>query len=166
MRTTAGCFLLCSCMKALHHPLLELQLKDSDTLLVSPLRDFATEILVFSHCSPQENTATSDLKVISWCVWCAGHPGGHQRAPPQPGVPASAEEETASRLPGGGGAVSQRLAGLLGSPHLCPSPGCRLLSQCVQVGTVEHCSVVGKGSITPHQFSNKEEQLFFRINRD
>uniref|UniRef100_A0A3Q3RQI5 Glomulin, FKBP associated protein a n=1 Tax=Mastacembelus armatus TaxID=205130 RepID=A0A3Q3RQI5_9TELE len=38
-------FLLCSCMKTLSHPLLELQLKDPDTLAVSPLRDFASEIL-------------------------------------------------------------------------------------------------------------------------
>lgn len=37
--------LLKFCMKALNHPLLELQLKDPDTLVVSPLRDFATEIL-------------------------------------------------------------------------------------------------------------------------
>lgn len=54
MSATAHCFLLCSCMKALNHPLLELQLKDPDNLLVSPLRDFATEILVFSYCSFQE----------------------------------------------------------------------------------------------------------------
>ncbi|XP_075953584.1 glomulin, FKBP associated protein a isoform X1 [Anarhichas minor] len=32
-------------MKTLSHPLLELQLKDPDTLAVSPLRNFATEIL-------------------------------------------------------------------------------------------------------------------------
>ncbi|KAM6919714.1 glomulin, FKBP associated protein a isoform 2-T3 [Lycodopsis pacificus] len=32
-------------MKTLSHPLLELQLKDQDTLAVSPLRNFATEIL-------------------------------------------------------------------------------------------------------------------------
>ncbi|XP_040027655.1 glomulin, FKBP associated protein a [Gasterosteus aculeatus] len=32
-------------MKTLSHPLLELQLRDPDTLAVSPLRDFATEIL-------------------------------------------------------------------------------------------------------------------------
>uniref|UniRef100_A0A665UGH0 Glomulin, FKBP associated protein a n=1 Tax=Echeneis naucrates TaxID=173247 RepID=A0A665UGH0_ECHNA len=37
--------LLKFCMKSLSHPLLEVQLKDPDTLLVSPLRDFATEIL-------------------------------------------------------------------------------------------------------------------------
>ena len=33
-------------MKTLSHPLLEVQLKDPDTLAVSPLRNFATEILV------------------------------------------------------------------------------------------------------------------------
>ncbi|XP_068426848.1 glomulin, FKBP associated protein a [Clinocottus analis] len=32
-------------MKSLSHPLLELELKDQDTLVVSPLRNFATEIL-------------------------------------------------------------------------------------------------------------------------
>ncbi|XP_042353843.1 glomulin, FKBP associated protein a [Plectropomus leopardus] len=37
--------LLKFCMKTLSHPLLELQLKDPDTLPVSPLRNFATEIL-------------------------------------------------------------------------------------------------------------------------
>ncbi|XP_018532664.1 glomulin, FKBP associated protein a [Lates calcarifer] len=37
--------LLKFCMKTLSHPLLEVQLKDPDTLAVSPLRDFATEIL-------------------------------------------------------------------------------------------------------------------------
>uniref|UniRef100_A0A3Q3W7W6 Uncharacterized protein n=1 Tax=Mola mola TaxID=94237 RepID=A0A3Q3W7W6_MOLML len=37
--------LLKFCMKALSFPLLEVQLKDPDTLAVSPLRDFATEIL-------------------------------------------------------------------------------------------------------------------------
>uniref|UniRef100_A0A7N8XXS7 Glomulin, FKBP associated protein a n=1 Tax=Mastacembelus armatus TaxID=205130 RepID=A0A7N8XXS7_9TELE len=37
--------LLKFCMKTLSHPLLELQLKDPDTLAVSPLRDFASEIL-------------------------------------------------------------------------------------------------------------------------
>uniref|UniRef100_A0A3B4UDT1 Glomulin, FKBP associated protein a n=1 Tax=Seriola dumerili TaxID=41447 RepID=A0A3B4UDT1_SERDU len=37
--------LFCSCMKTLSHPLLEVQLKDPDTLAVSPLRNFATEIL-------------------------------------------------------------------------------------------------------------------------
>lgn len=42
-------FLLCSCMKTLSHPLLEVQLRDPDTLAVSPLRDFAREILVFMH---------------------------------------------------------------------------------------------------------------------
>uniref|UniRef100_A0A3Q3WGH8 Uncharacterized protein n=1 Tax=Mola mola TaxID=94237 RepID=A0A3Q3WGH8_MOLML len=36
---------LLKCMKALSFPLLEVQLKDPDTLAVSPLRDFATEIL-------------------------------------------------------------------------------------------------------------------------
>lgn len=46
-------------MKALNHPLLELQLKDPDTLVVSPLRDFATEILVFSHCSSQKKKKRS-----------------------------------------------------------------------------------------------------------
>lgn len=45
-RLTQCLFLLCSCMKTLSHPLLEVQLKDPDTLAVSPLRDFATEILV------------------------------------------------------------------------------------------------------------------------
>uniref|UniRef100_A0A4W6FDJ1 Glomulin, FKBP associated protein a n=1 Tax=Lates calcarifer TaxID=8187 RepID=A0A4W6FDJ1_LATCA len=44
-RLTQCLFLLCSCMKTLSHPLLEVQLKDPDTLAVSPLRDFATEIL-------------------------------------------------------------------------------------------------------------------------
>lgn len=39
-------FLICSCMKTLGYPLLEVQLKDPDTLPVSPLRNFATEILV------------------------------------------------------------------------------------------------------------------------
>ncbi|XP_073347916.1 glomulin, FKBP associated protein a [Pagrus major] len=37
--------LLKFCMKTLSHPLLEVQLKDPDTLAVSPLRNFATEIL-------------------------------------------------------------------------------------------------------------------------
>ncbi|XP_074506867.1 glomulin, FKBP associated protein a [Sebastes fasciatus] len=37
--------LLKFCMKTLSHPLLEVQLKDPDTLAVSPLRTFATEIL-------------------------------------------------------------------------------------------------------------------------
>ncbi|KAM9349134.1 glomulin, FKBP associated protein a [Symphorus nematophorus] len=37
--------LLKFCMKTLSHPLLEIQLKDPDTLAVSPLRNFATEIL-------------------------------------------------------------------------------------------------------------------------
>ncbi|XP_073704925.1 glomulin, FKBP associated protein a [Garra rufa] len=37
--------LLKFCMKSLSEPLLEVQLKDPDTLLKSPLRDFATEIL-------------------------------------------------------------------------------------------------------------------------
>lgn len=37
--------LLKFCMKTLSHPLLELQLKDPDTLAVSPLRNFATDIL-------------------------------------------------------------------------------------------------------------------------
>ncbi|XP_071372972.1 glomulin, FKBP associated protein a [Centroberyx affinis] len=37
--------LLKFCMKSLCEPLLEVQLKDPDTLPVSPLRDFATEIL-------------------------------------------------------------------------------------------------------------------------
>lgn len=37
--------LLKYCMKTLSHPLLEVQLKDPDTLAVSPLRSFATEIL-------------------------------------------------------------------------------------------------------------------------
>ncbi|XP_040911200.1 glomulin, FKBP associated protein a isoform X1 [Toxotes jaculatrix] len=37
--------LLKFCMKTLNHPLLEVQLKDPDTLAVSPLRNFATEIL-------------------------------------------------------------------------------------------------------------------------
>lgn len=36
----------CSCMKTLSYPLLEVQLKDVDTLPVSPLRNFAAEILV------------------------------------------------------------------------------------------------------------------------
>uniref|UniRef100_A0A8C2HP72 Glomulin, FKBP associated protein a n=1 Tax=Cyprinus carpio TaxID=7962 RepID=A0A8C2HP72_CYPCA len=38
--------LLKFCMKSLSKPLLEVQLKDPDTLLKSPLRDFATEILI------------------------------------------------------------------------------------------------------------------------
>ncbi|XP_052404136.1 glomulin, FKBP associated protein a [Carassius gibelio] len=38
--------LLKFCMKSLSNPLLEVQLKDPDTLLKSPLRDFATEILI------------------------------------------------------------------------------------------------------------------------
>lgn len=50
-------------MKALSHPLLELQLKDPDTLLVSPLRNFATEILVRSHRSSQEVVVTFDSNV-------------------------------------------------------------------------------------------------------
>ncbi|XP_059200948.1 glomulin, FKBP associated protein a isoform X2 [Centropristis striata] len=37
--------LLKFCMKTLSHPLLEVQLKDPDTLAESPLRNFATEIL-------------------------------------------------------------------------------------------------------------------------
>ncbi|XP_034558275.1 glomulin, FKBP associated protein a isoform X2 [Notolabrus celidotus] len=37
--------LLKFCMKTLSHPLLEVQLKDPDTLALSPLRNFATEIL-------------------------------------------------------------------------------------------------------------------------
>ncbi|XP_047445157.1 glomulin, FKBP associated protein a isoform X1 [Mugil cephalus] len=37
--------LLKFCMKTLSHPLLEIELKDPDTLPVSPLRTFATEIL-------------------------------------------------------------------------------------------------------------------------
>ncbi|KAM7400959.1 hypothetical protein PAMA_005248 [Pampus argenteus] len=37
--------LLKFCMKTLSHPLLEVQLTDPDTLAVSPLRNFATEIL-------------------------------------------------------------------------------------------------------------------------
>ncbi|XP_068593671.1 glomulin, FKBP associated protein a isoform X1 [Cebidichthys violaceus] len=37
--------LLKFCMKTLSHPLLELELRDQDTLAVSPLRNFATEIL-------------------------------------------------------------------------------------------------------------------------
>lgn len=37
--------LLKFCMKTLSHPLLEVELKDPDTLPVSPLRNFATEIL-------------------------------------------------------------------------------------------------------------------------
>ncbi|CAK6952297.1 glomulin%2C FKBP associated protein a [Scomber scombrus] len=37
--------LLKFCMKTLSHPLLEVQLKDPETLAVSPLRNFATEIL-------------------------------------------------------------------------------------------------------------------------
>lgn len=37
--------LLKYCMKTLSHPLLEVQLKDPDTLAVSPLRSFAAEIL-------------------------------------------------------------------------------------------------------------------------
>ncbi|CAM9205684.1 unnamed protein product [Lampetra planeri] len=37
--------LLKFCMRTLSHPLLEVQLKDPDTLPVSPLRNFATEIL-------------------------------------------------------------------------------------------------------------------------
>uniref|UniRef100_A0A8D3E1J5 Glomulin, FKBP associated protein a n=1 Tax=Scophthalmus maximus TaxID=52904 RepID=A0A8D3E1J5_SCOMX len=40
-----GVFLFCSCMQTLTRPLLEAQLKDPDTLPVSPLRNFATEIL-------------------------------------------------------------------------------------------------------------------------
>lgn len=39
-------FLSCSCMKSLSRPLLEVQLKDPETLAVSPLRNFATDILV------------------------------------------------------------------------------------------------------------------------
>ncbi|XP_056328971.1 glomulin, FKBP associated protein a [Danio aesculapii] len=38
--------LLKFCMKSLSEPLLEVQLKDTDTLQRSPLRDFATEILI------------------------------------------------------------------------------------------------------------------------
>ncbi|XP_016379071.1 glomulin, FKBP associated protein a [Sinocyclocheilus rhinocerous] len=38
--------LLKFCMKSLSKPLLEVHLKDPDTLLKSPLRDFATEILI------------------------------------------------------------------------------------------------------------------------
>uniref|UniRef100_A0A672TBK9 Glomulin, FKBP associated protein a n=1 Tax=Sinocyclocheilus grahami TaxID=75366 RepID=A0A672TBK9_SINGR len=38
--------LLKFCMKSLSKPLLEVELKDPDTLLKSPLRDFATEILI------------------------------------------------------------------------------------------------------------------------
>ncbi|KAL1280095.1 hypothetical protein QQF64_014695 [Cirrhinus molitorella] len=38
--------LLKFCMKSLSEPLLEVHLKDPDTLLKSPLRDFATEILI------------------------------------------------------------------------------------------------------------------------
>ncbi|XP_077075134.1 glomulin, FKBP associated protein a [Siphateles boraxobius] len=38
--------LLKFCMKSLSEPLLEVQLKDPDTLQKSPLRDFATEILI------------------------------------------------------------------------------------------------------------------------
>lgn len=45
-------------MKALGHPLLELQLNDPDTLAVSPLRDFATEILVFIYCNSLEKKNT------------------------------------------------------------------------------------------------------------
>lgn len=45
-RLTPCVFLFCSCMKTLSHLLLEVQLKDPDTLAVSPLRTFATEILV------------------------------------------------------------------------------------------------------------------------
>ncbi|XP_041658440.1 glomulin, FKBP associated protein a [Cheilinus undulatus] len=37
--------LLKYCMKTLSHPLLEVQLKDPDTLAMSPLRNFATEVL-------------------------------------------------------------------------------------------------------------------------
>lgn len=39
-------FVLSSCMKTLSHLLLEVQLRDPDELTVSPLRTFATEILV------------------------------------------------------------------------------------------------------------------------
>lgn len=45
-RWTPDVFLFCSCMKTLSRPLLEVKLKDPDTLAVSPLRDFAREILV------------------------------------------------------------------------------------------------------------------------
>ncbi|XP_068196980.1 glomulin, FKBP associated protein a [Antennarius striatus] len=41
--------LLKFCMKTLSHPLLELQLKDPETLAVSPLRNFATDILNTLH---------------------------------------------------------------------------------------------------------------------
>ncbi|XP_029309244.1 glomulin, FKBP associated protein a [Cottoperca gobio] len=40
-----GTELLKFCMKTLSHPLLEVQLKDPDTLAESPLRNFATEIM-------------------------------------------------------------------------------------------------------------------------
>lgn len=39
-------FFSCSCMRTLSYPLLEVQLKDEDTLPVSPLRNFAADILV------------------------------------------------------------------------------------------------------------------------
>lgn len=55
--------MLCSCMKTLNHLLLELQLKDPDTLVVSPLRDFAAGILVFSHCSSQRKEVIFDRDV-------------------------------------------------------------------------------------------------------
>ena len=49
MKLSTDVFLSRSCMKTLSHPLLELQLKDPDTLAESPLRNFAKEILVEIH---------------------------------------------------------------------------------------------------------------------
>lgn len=129
-------------MKTLSHPLLEVQLREPDTLAVSPLRDFATEILVsIYHVVPSCNFTVD----VGWfhhlldthlalvyimvtvrlvlCV-CADHPECYRRAPPQPGVPASVEEETSCGLSGTGGALSQRVFSLPGSSSVRPSPGC------------------------------------------
>ncbi|GAA6070035.1 glomulin, FKBP associated protein a isoform X1 [Tachysurus ichikawai] len=38
------------CMKSLNEPLLDVQLKDPDTLKTSPLRDFATDVLLLIKC--------------------------------------------------------------------------------------------------------------------
>ena len=66
LRLTHPFFLLLSCMKALSFPLCEVQLEDPDTSAESPLRDFATEILVFIH----HNTLLSCCLVITQWMFC------------------------------------------------------------------------------------------------
>lgn len=103
-------FLFWSCMKTLSQPLLDVQLRDPDTLPLSPLRTFATEILVReNHSSLFANTLRASRVVLTLTLrvfLCfAGDSRCCRRVPPSSRVPPSAEEETGPGLPGGGGAV-------------------------------------------------------------